>query len=285
MRRSIRYGFLGAPLLLVLGSTGCDRPVAEPLPVAVRVERLSPRVFRNEVLYSATLKERRRIALSFKVPGTVKELLTVKTEDGQTRDVQEGDRLQRGVAIACLDDTDYRRDRELAVQRLAQSRSRLDAARATAENAAREYERDRKLAQRSVVPPQELDGSESRRRSSAAELGAAEREVRLAELLLSKAEDDLANCTLRVPIEEAVVLRKQVEPFERVAAARPVFELLDTQVLRAAFGVPDTPGCTASRRTDGRGTGRRDSGHFPGRPGLQDRAGRRLDERRPCLPG
>jgi multidrug efflux pump subunit AcrA (membrane-fusion protein) len=91
-------------LVLVLGVPGCDDPVAASLPVAVRVEPLAVRVFRNETPFSGTVKERHRVEFSFKVPGTVKELLQVDGPDGFPHDVQEGDRVALGAALARLDD-------------------------------------------------------------------------------------------------------------------------------------------------------------------------------------
>jgi RND family efflux transporter MFP subunit len=75
--------------------------------------------------------------------------------------------------------------------------------------------------------------------ASEASLEAARRQVRAARVALRQAEDDLKHCKLTLPIPEAVVSRKSVEEGERVAAGRPVIEVMDLSQLRAAFGVSD----------------------------------------------
>jgi multidrug efflux pump subunit AcrA (membrane-fusion protein) len=77
----------------------------------VSVLPVKPEVVQTTARFSATIKPRQAIELSFKVPGTVESLLRL-TANGETRNVQEGDRLDQGLVIAQLETRDYR----LAVQ-------------------------------------------------------------------------------------------------------------------------------------------------------------------------
>ncbi len=224
----------------VIGCAGCKEPVAvEPLPVAVRVEPFRASTVRSEVPYSGTVREKQRFELSFKVAGTVQSLLKVKGADGAGRDVQAGDVLPRDAVIARLDEADYARQRDLQREILAQLEAKRMAAEAGAENASSELQRTERLIVRNMVPKQEYETNQARSKAAQAEVLASAREVESARVRLRQAEDDLANCRLKVPVDRATVAAKLVEPYERVTSGRTVFTLLDTSMLKVAFGVSD----------------------------------------------
>ena len=65
----------GLGLLLLGLILGCHRgDIPERLPVAVRVTTLSPEAITSETRFAATVRERHRVELSFKVSGTVATL-------------------------------------------------------------------------------------------------------------------------------------------------------------------------------------------------------------------
>lgn len=224
----------------VLGCAGCKEPVTvEPLPVAVRVEPFRAGTVRSEVPYSGTVREKQKFELSFKVAGTVQSLLKVKGNDGLERDVQAGDVLHKDAVIAQLDDADYVRQRDLQREILAQLEAKRMAAEASAENASSELQRTERLIVRNMVPKQEYETNQARSKAAQAEVLAATREIESARVRLRQAEDDLLNCRLKVPVDKATVAAKLVEPYERVTSGRAVFTLLDTSMLKVAFGVSD----------------------------------------------
>ena len=65
-------------VLLLSALGGCHRKdVAAPLPVAVQVATLQREPITSATRFTATVRERQRVELSFKVPGTVATLLQV----------------------------------------------------------------------------------------------------------------------------------------------------------------------------------------------------------------
>lgn len=235
---ALRAGLSLAWLAIVVG---CSRPaVVEAPPAAVRVARFGSEIVSSQLRFSATLKERQKVELSFKIDGTVKELYQVYDADGRQRDVQEGDMVPRGAVIAQLDTVDYQRDRDIANERLEQARAREKAAAAAAEQARRDFARVQRLVGTGNLSRQELDAADARTKTADAEADAAVRAVSTADLQLREAADRLTNCALEVPIDHATVARRDVDRNERIRAHLPVFLLLDVSQIRAVFGVPDT---------------------------------------------
>ena len=90
--------FMGACLL---GSCS-SRPPPKPAP-AVRVEVVGPgKAMGSPDTYSAVAQAKATVPLAFRGPGYVTELMQVKTPDGQTRAVGEGDRVHKGEVMARL---------------------------------------------------------------------------------------------------------------------------------------------------------------------------------------
>jgi RND family efflux transporter MFP subunit len=222
---------------------GCrPREVAPSPPIAVQVAALRPETIRAETRFSATVRERQRIELSFKIPGTVQSLLQVPGLDGKWRDVHEGDTVTSDPRhpLARLDDSDYRRQLSGAEERLAQVQAQEHAATAGAIAARATFDRIKSLVERDSVSRQTYDETLAKRDSAEAQLDAAQRLVRAAGVALRQAEDDFKNCNLLSPIPQAIVSRKNVEGGERVPAGQPVLEVMDLSQVRIAFGVPDT---------------------------------------------
>ncbi len=229
--------------LLLLGTIlGCHRgDVPERLPVAVRVTTLSPEAITSETRFAATVRERHRVELSFKVPGTVATLLQVPGLDGKLRDVQEGDAVAADPQrpLARLDDSDGQRQAEMARERLAQSQAKERAAQATVTGVLANFERVKVLRERESVSQQAYEEALAKKDTAEAELDAAQREVSGAKVALQQADDDLKHCALWVPIPNAIVSCKYIEGNERVLPNQLVFQLMDLSAVRLAFGVSD----------------------------------------------
>lgn len=238
--RSWRVGLIGGLILTVLG--GCHRREAAPPPIAVQVATLKREPIVSETRFSATVRERHRVELSFKVPGTVAELLQVNGPDGKPHDLHEGDAVTSDAdhPLARLDDSDYKRRMTAAQDRLAQVQAKERAALAAVTALRANFERIEGLRERGSVAQQAYDDILAKRDSAEAELDAARREISAASVALQQAQDDWGQCSLTTPIPDAIVSRKFIETGERVAAGQPVFEIMDLSQVRVAFGVPDT---------------------------------------------
>jgi len=234
-------GMLAAAVAATL--CGCRRrEVAPPLPVAVQVMTLRREPIAEETRFSATVRERHRVELSFKVPGTVAALWQVPEPDGKPRDVHEGDvvRCDEKCPLARLDDSDYKRRLSTAQQRLAEVQAKERAALATVTGARATFDRIKVLRAENSVAAQTFDETLAKRDAAVGELDAIRQEVNAATVALQQAEDDFAHCRLLSPIAQAVVSRKYIEGGERVQAGQPIFEIMDLSHVRVAFGVADT---------------------------------------------
>jgi RND family efflux transporter MFP subunit len=240
-RPSILLGLLLC--VAATASVGCRRheDAVQP-PVAVRVAVLSPEPINSETRFSATVRERHRVELSFKVPGTVTALLQVLGPDGHMRDVHEGDAVKSSDdhPLARLDDSDYRRKVSAIQDKLAQAQAKERASLANVTAVRATFERIKALRERESVSQQTYDETLGKRDSADAQLDAAKREVSEANVALQQIEDDLKHCSLVSPIPEAVISRKYVEEGERVQAGQPILEIMDLSRVRVAFGVSDT---------------------------------------------
>lgn len=233
---------LAVGLLLSAVVSGCGpADIAAPLPIAVQVVSVTSESFATEMRYSATVKELQKVDLSFKVAGTVQELLQVTDPTtSQPRDVQVGDAVAAGAVLARLDDADYRRQGNAACEQLAKAESQRVAAGAEAELAAKDLARAQALSAKGARSQQALDAAERRQIITSAALTSAERDVDAARIAEQQAQDDLANCALKVPaFGQAYVAEKSIERSERVTPNRITFLLIDVSKVRVAFGVPD----------------------------------------------
>ena len=233
---------LAVGLLLSAVVCGCGpADVAAPLPIAVQVVSVTPESFTTEMRYSATVKELQKVELSFKVAGTVQDLLQVTDPTtSQPRDVQVGDAVPAGAVLARLDDADYRRQENAAREQLAKAESQRVAAAAEAELAAKDLARAQALSAKGRGRSRHWTRPSGVRSSRVPRSTSAERDVEAARIAEQQAQDDLANCALKVPaFGQAYVAEKSIERSERVTPNRITFLLIDVSKVRVAFGVPD----------------------------------------------
>ena len=221
---------------------GCKRSEVATQPVAVQVATLASEPVTSETRFSATVRERHRVELSFKIPGTVVSLLQLPGPDGKPRDVHEGDSVTSDPdrPLARLDDSDYRRRLETVQDKKAQAQAKERAALANVTAVRATFERIKALRERESVSQQSYDETLGKRDSAEAQLDAAKREVSEAGVALQQAEDDLKNSRLVSPIPSAVISRNYIEKNERVQAGQPIFQIMDLSQVRVAFGVSDT---------------------------------------------
>ena len=260
MRRNLFVGVVGLIFLC-----GCEQEKAPPSKPVVSVVQLKSEKIQTAARFSAIVKPRRTVEVSFKVPGTVESLHQVAADFG-VRNVQEGDRLDQDVIIAQLETRDYKLAVATAQAALEQARATIRQAEATlgtAEATLKAREEDYAFAKLDAtrysqltnyeVPQRAKDLSVSTRDVAAANakaaaqqivaaqqvLAAARQQENAAQVSLDTATDRLNDCFLKVPFANATVVAKKVEAGERVAAYQPVFTIIDVAQVHVEFQVPD----------------------------------------------
>ncbi len=221
----IRSSYLAPVLAAALAAGACKEPPAyQQPPTPVTVARAESRETGTTVRYSATVKPSVEVGLAFKVAGYVDEILTTRDDRGRLRDVQEGDRVVKGAALASVRQSDYQ-------QRVNQIKAGLAEAQAGYENAKLDYDRAARLFEKSSLTKPELEGSKARVDAMAARVEGARAGLREAEIMLG-------DVVLRAPMS-GILIKRMVERGSLVAPGTPAFLIADTTSIKAAFGVPD----------------------------------------------
>ncbi len=199
--------------------------------------------------------ETTQVEVSFKLPGRVLERL-----------VDEGDRVKAGQLVARLDSADLEQEVELRradlaaaqatlaeleagsrVEEIGQGEATLAKAQAEFARLKIDYARQQELYRKEVISTRELDGARSAFETADAQLRLANEQLTLlrkgprkekidqaramqkqARAALALAETRLGYATLAAPLS-GVVLAKNIEPGEQVAAGTPVVSVAETE--------------------------------------------------------
>jgi multidrug efflux system membrane fusion protein len=223
MTTGLRY--LMPVLAAALAAGGCKAspPYEQPL-TPVTVAGVESSSTGTTVRYSATVKPSLEVTLAFKVAGYVDDILTRPGDRGRVRDVQEGDRVAKGAALARVRQSDYQ-------QRVAQIKAGVAEATAAYDNARLDYDRAARLFAKQSLTKPELDGAKARLDATAAKVEGARAGLGEAQLVLGDA-------VLRAPID-GVVLERSIERGTLVSPGTKAFVLADTSSVKVVFGVPD----------------------------------------------
>lgn len=189
------------PVTLALLLSACSAPVSKPVeqksePILVRVAHAAASNDQDEEVLTGTVRVKREIVLAFKVGGII-----------QSVQVNEGDRVQQGQRLATLNTTQLQAQHDAAEASYVQARA--DHARAT------------DLLKQGWTTQQKMDAAEQALRSTRAQLAST--------------SYDLARAVLIAPAA-GVVLRRQAEPGQTIAAGTPILTVADSSsgyVLRA----------------------------------------------------
>lgn len=206
------------------------------------------------------------VEASFKIPGRVKERLA-----------DEGEMVGTGQVIARLDNADQLHevaarsaDRDTAraalaellagsrIEEIAQAEAALAAAEAEATRAADDFRRQEELFRREVIPKQKFDAARAAADSSRAQARQARESLvlarkgprheridqgrarfREAEAALAAAQTRLDYTTLAAPAA-GLVLSKNIEPGEQVAAGTPVVTIGKLESVWVRAYIPET---------------------------------------------
>jgi HlyD family secretion protein len=197
--------------------------VFAPEPVAVTVAAVGRGAVEETITNSraGTVEARRRAELSPEVGGRVAAL-----------PFREGDRVAAGDVLLRLDDALQRAHLEVATRDLAAVEASGEQACLAAEQARREAERNRGLAEQGIVSPDLLDRLATAAATQAAACAAAHRGVGRARAAVALTRAELARTVLRAPFAGVVAilatdLGEYVSPSPPGVPMPPVLDLLD----------------------------------------------------------
>ena len=211
--------------LSLLAAACRDRAPLLPSAVAVRTETVEKGVDSAGTRYSAQITPAVRVDLAFKVGGYVESIAKTVDVDGKPRLVQDGDPVNAGVELASVRRTDY-------VQKLEQARASLGEARAAAEQAEIDFQRDSHLLAEKVIAQSVFDASRTRRDAALAAVAGARAR-------LEEAQTALADTSLRSPLT-GVIVKRMVEVGTLVSPGTVAYVLQDVSRVKVVLGVPDT---------------------------------------------
>jgi len=217
--------YLMPVLAAAMAAGGCKEPPAYEQPLTpVTVGRAESSSTGTTVRYSATVKPSLEVTLAFKVAGYVDDILTRPGDLGRVRDVQEGDYVDKGAALARVRQSDYQQSADQIKAGVAEATAAYD-------NAKLDYDRASRLFAKQSLTKPELDGAKARMDAMAAKVEGATAGLGQAQLVLGDA-------VLRAPIA-GVVLKRSIERGSLVSPGVPAFVLADTSSVKVVFGVPD----------------------------------------------
>jgi RND family efflux transporter MFP subunit len=205
-RSRARWVAIVLVLLLVGGGLGWfTLGRATPPAVQVAVARAAGEGPAPVLDASGYVTARRQATVSAKITGKVVEVL-----------IEEGMRVEEGVVLARLDDTEARAQLALAQAQLVAARSQLDEVRAQIVQAERDFERQAELFRRQLVAEQDMDAARARRDTLRARLGSLEEQVSVAQESVKVARVQLDNTVIRAPFS-GVVVAKAAQPGEMIS--------------------------------------------------------------------
>jgi multidrug efflux system membrane fusion protein len=211
---------------LLLGATACKQEnFAETLSLPVHTAMVQTIAMGNGAKYSASIVPYAQVDLSFQSGGYVGSIRQVKNPSGGMRNIDQGDWVQKGTALAVVRQQDY-------LDKLEQAKAQLARAQAEFEKAKLSFDRVSALyAEQSATKP-DYDSAQAQLASTTASVSGAQAQV-------SEANVALGYCSLQAPFSGWVV-KRNIDLGSLVGPATNGFTLADTQSVKAVFGVPDT---------------------------------------------
>ncbi len=211
-----------------------------PIPVAVHAVAEGPVVV--EVLGTGTLEAKIQATISPKISGRIVEVRA-----------DQGDRVEAGQTLVVLDDSDLRRQVEVAESGVAAARAAVERQAADRERSAAilhqariDYDRTRELIQQGNASSLEMDKATEGLRVAEADLGRADAALNEARMLVTSAERTLdyhqarlADATITAPYS-GLIVRRDRDPGAVVVPGTSIMQLLSTDVLWIRAWVDET---------------------------------------------
>jgi multidrug efflux system membrane fusion protein len=215
-------------LLLAIVMTGCasSKPIQQA-PQAVQAQRVDHNATASDagLRFSAVVMPDMETPVAFRIPGYVIALKQVRGQDGRMRDIQEGDRIERGTVLARIRATEYQ-------DKVHQASGQAEAAEAAAIKAKLDYDRATRLFATDSITKPDFDAARAQYDSTQAEL-------RTAKAQTSEAEVSLRDTTVTAPFSGDIV-KKSIELGSFVGPGLPTFAVANTDTVKIVVGVPDT---------------------------------------------
>ena len=211
--------------LAILSLIACGKAEIIKKPPAVRTLVVGKSEVTRQSRYSANILPAVRVDLAFKLGGYVEWIAEVKTPDGKTRLLEEGDEVTQGQVLVRV------RAGEVT-EKLGEVQAAGSGAAAQADISRQEFERARGLFEKGAISKSQFDAARAGYQASQAQVAAAaagSKQVRSA----------IADTSLRSPIN-GVVLKRLVEVGSLVGPGVPGFIVADISSVRASFGLPDS---------------------------------------------
>ena len=161
---------------------------------------LQPSTISDRINLPGNIEPWTTLGLLSKLNGTVEEVL-----------VREGQRVKRGDVIARIDDDDYR----IAVER---TEAAYNLARA-------EFERDRAIYAKGVIPTATLDTNRTRMETTKADF--------------EDAKLQLSRCLVTAPMD-GVMQKVDAKVGLQLAVGDPIAEIIDIERVKAVVGIPES---------------------------------------------
>lgn len=161
---------------------------------------LQPTTISDRINLPGNIEPWTTLGLLSKLNGTVEEVL-----------VREGQRVKRGDVIARIDDDDYR----IAVER---TEAAYNLARA-------EFERDRAIYAKGVIPTATLDTNRTRMETTKADF--------------EDAKLQLSRCLVTAPMD-GVMQKVDAKVGLQLAVGDPIAEIIDIERVKAVVGIPES---------------------------------------------
>lgn len=225
MRRNQVTLISGLALMCFL-LAGCkSTPAATKQLVPVQVSTVERVQVDSATRYSASILPNAQIVLVFKSGGYTESIMQVRGADGRSRPIDAGDRVEQGAVLATVKTDEY-------MDRIGGAKAEL--ARASAGEAQAKTNLDLAatlFAGGSATKP-EYDQAK-------AQFEMAQASVNAAKAQLSAANTQLSDTILKAPIS-GWIAKRSIDVGSLVGPGTPAFVLVDTRLVRAAFGVPDT---------------------------------------------
>ena len=163
--------------------------------------------------YYGTLQGGRRVELSFRVSGPIKQIL-----------VDKGAEVKKNDLLATLDPRDFQ-------TQLKQAQSAQAQAQAQYNDAQTNFKRYENLYKQRAVSKAQYDTQKTQVDVARSALNAAVAQT-------AAVRDSLKDTELRAPFD-GVIAGRMVENFQDVTAKQPIFSLQDISTLEVVFNVPD----------------------------------------------
>jgi RND family efflux transporter MFP subunit len=211
---------------MMLGAAACKHAsIVAPAPLPVHTAVAQSIDVQNGTKYSANIVPYAQVTLSFQSAGYIDHIRQVKSSSGGVRNIDQGDRVLKGMVLAEVSPQDY-------LNKLQQAKAQLGRAQADQQKAQLSFDRVAALyASQSATKP-DYD-------SAKAQLDTANSSVSGAQAQIGEAKTALNYCYLKAPFNGWLVSRN-VDLGTLVGPATNGFVLADTSSVKAVFGVPDT---------------------------------------------